>query len=420
MSCQRIYCIKSIFFCKYFRENSEFYTFLDIISVIRKEGYPISRKGENIYKRKDGRWEGRYMKYRSPDGKVKYGYVYAKTYREVKEKLMQRDDLIQSHMNHKPEKDPFEHIALEWFKFITPQVKESTSNKYWNLLNSYILPKFGPVSLYNITHDFIENQCNIFLTEGGCKKNGLSPKTVADILSLVRNILQFAEKKGKSISCNGQMIQIKRQNKKMRVLSRSEQEKLCEYLYSDLNACNLGILVCLFTGLRVGEVCALRWEDISFSEKAIHVHHTLQRIQNRNGDGKKTKVIITTPKSACSIRTIPIPDELLELIALYRTDGKGYFLTNSEQKILEPRTMQNHFKRAIEKSSIAPANFHSLRHTFATRCVELGFDVKSLSEILGHASVNITMNRYVHPSMELKKKNMQLLSSLLTVKKDIH
>ena len=102
MSCQRIYCIKLIFFCKYFEKNSEFYTFLGIISVIRKEGYPISRKGENIYKRKDGRWEGRYMKYRSPDGKVKYGYVYAKTYREVKEKLMQRDDLIQSHMNHKP------------------------------------------------------------------------------------------------------------------------------------------------------------------------------------------------------------------------------------------------------------------------------------------------------------------------------
>lgn len=254
------------------------------------------------------------------------------------------------------------------------------------------------------------------MTEGGRQKKGLSPKTVSDILSLIRNVLQFAENKGKTISCNARSIQIKQQNKKMRVLSRMEQEKLCKYLYSDLNAYNIGILISLFTGLRIGEICALRWEDISFSEKVIHVHHTLQRIQDRNSNIARTKIVVTTPKSACSIRTIPIPDALIRIIVSYKTDGSGYFLTNSDKKIVEPRTMQNHFKQAVQKSFIEPANYHSLRHTFATRCIELGFDVKSLSEILGHASVNITMNRYVHPSMELKKRNMQLLTSLLTVK----
>ena len=202
----------------------------------------------------------------------------------------------------------------------------------------------------------------------------------------------------------------------MRILSRTEQDKLCRYLYSELDACNIGILVCLFTGLRIGEICALRWEDVSFSDHTIHEHRTVQRIQDRTNSEHKTKIIVTAPKSACSIRTIPVPDNLLALLASYKTSSTGYILTNNDGELLEPRTMQNHFKKALRKSSINSANYHSLRHTFATRCIELGFDVKSLSEILGHASVNITMNRYVHPSMELKKENMQRLTGLLSVK----
>lgn len=142
----------------------------------------------------------------------------------------------------------------------------------------------------------------------------------------------------------------------------------------------------------------------------------MQRIQNHNTKGPKTRIVITTPKSACSIRVIPIPDVLVEVLTLYQKTTSGYFLSNSDQKYVEPRIMQNHFKKVLKECAVAPANYHALRHTFATRCIELGFDIKSLSEILGHASVNITMNRYVHPSLELKKANMQKLSSLLTVK----
>lgn len=381
----------------------------------------MPRKGENIYKRKDGRWEGRYIKSRTRTGKATYAYVYAKTYRDVKAKLTDRISLknetaalVSAESNS--EVGLFEAIAAEWFESIKTQVKESTGNKYWNLLNSYILPDFGKKLLLEITYDYIYDQCNKLLKTGGKKGNGLSAKTVSDILSLIRNILQFAVQKGMMISCDPHSIHVKRKTKEMRVLSRNEQEKLCQYLYSDLDTCNIGILLCLFTGLRIGEVCALRWEDISFSEKTIHVHQTLQRIQDRTGGSSKTRIVVTAPKSACSIRTIPLPDDLIELLASYKSSSSGYFLTNSEQKHIEPRTMQNHFKKALQKSEIDPANYHSLRHTFATRCIELGFDVKSLSEILGHASVNITMNQYVHPSMELKKENMQRLSSLLTVK----
>ena len=204
----------------------------------------MARKGENIYKRKDGRWEGRYIKSRSSTGKANYGYVYAKSYREVKAKLISQSSCTSNSVTVDPEisSDQFEQVAMEWFQAICPKVKESTSNKYRNLLSSYILPVFGSKQLRDITHEFIETQCNFFLVSGGLKENGLSSKTVSDILSLIRNVLQFATRNGKAISCDARSIQIKRQTKEMRVLSRAEQEKLCQYLYSNLDSCNIGIL----------------------------------------------------------------------------------------------------------------------------------------------------------------------------------
>lgn len=378
----------------------------------------MPRKGENIYKRKDGRWEGRYIKSKSLAGKATYGYVYAKTYRDAKAKLHNAVALC-SQKNNIPlttSTDCFSSIASEWFDNIMPQVKESTANKYQNLLQSYILPIYGEQTLDHITFDFIESQCNNLLLHGGRNGTGLSSKTVTDSLSIVRSVLKFAIRKGKVVSCDGSAVQIKQTVKPMRILSKTEQERLCSYLNSEIDPCNIGILVCLFTGLRVGEICALRWEDISFSEQTLYVHQTLQRIQDNSGSGKKTRVVLTTPKSACSIRTIPVPEPLIRILGDYQTSEKGYLLTNSESCFVEPRTMQNRFKKALENSKIESANFHALRHTFATRCVELGFDVKSLSEILGHATVNITMNRYVHPTLEMKKENMKKLSALFAVK----
>ena len=378
----------------------------------------MPRKGENIYKRKDGRWEGRFIKSRTSTGKAVYGYVYARTYREAKAKLREHLSLYNPAPDESPKRssDSFSSVATDWFDSIKLQTKESTRNKYQNLLDSYILPVYGELPLEHITYDFIENHCNTLLQYGGKNRTGLSPKTVTDTLSVVRNILRFAIRKGKAVPCDGSTIQIKHLSKTMRVLSKTEQDKLCQYLFSDLDACNIGILVCLFTGLRVGEICALRWEDISFADHTLRVHNTLQRVQNRSGSGPKTKIIVTTPKSDCSIRTIPIPESLVRILIKHQTSPKGYLLTNCESKFVEPRTMQNRFKRALKRSGIESANFHAIRHTFATRCIELGFDVKTLSEILGHATVNITMNRYVHPTLELKKESMERLSSLLAVR----
>ena len=384
----------------------------------------MPKKGENIYKRKDGRWEGRYIRARTADGKAVYSSVYASTYREAKAKLIaavasnnpvQAEPAQSSQTHHS---DQFGSVATQWLEDIRLQVKESTYNKYRNLLESYILPEIGDMLLCGISQEIIKSHCDSLLLRGGQGKTGLSAKTVSDVLSVIRSVLRFAVKAGKPISFDVQSIRIKQSAAEMRVLSRSEQDRLCQYLSSDLNPANIGILVCLFTGIRIGEVCALQWEDISLSDQTIHIHQTMQRVQNKQDAEAttKTRVIITTPKSACSIRTIPLPDMLAEYIIQHKTSATGYFLTNSCLQYMEPRVLQMRFKQVLKKCSVESANYHSLRHTFATRCIELGFDVKSLSEILGHASVNITMNRYVHPSMDLKRENMRRLSELIAVK----
>ena len=308
-------------------------------------------------------------------------------------------------------KDLFENIAMDWFVSTSLYAKESTQNKYRNMLSYYILPVYGQYPIQQITTDFIEQNCQLLLASGGKQKAGLSSKTVTDVLSIVRNILRFASKKGISISCDGNAVKIKHMPNSIRVLSKSEQDKLCRYLLENSTPYSIGILICLFTGMRVGEICALRWEDISFPDQTIHVCHTMQRIQNHSDTIPKTKIIITPPKSACSNRIIPINDKLCKILSIYKSTDTGFVLTNSE-KFIEPRSIQAQFKRILKKNYIDSANFHAIRHTFATRCIELGFDVKSLSEILGHASINITMNRYVHPTLELKKENMNKLDSL--------
>ena len=378
----------------------------------------MERKGENIYKRKDGCWEGRYIKCKSGDGKTKYGYVCAGSDRKTKGKLANAyHSRKREEAKEELEKNvTFETAAKKWMDNLRPKVKETTIVKYNNLLNSYILPELGSVRLDNITNERIEYQCNQLLLSGGRNGNGLSPKTVSDTLSLIRNILRYASDGTPFSLPDLRSITIRKSVGQIRVFTRNEQQILCRYLYQNLNGKNIGILFCLFTGLRIGEICALKWEDISFKDKTVYIHQTMQRLQTDRHPQKRTMVMISTPKSSCSIRTIPLPDELIRLLSEFNGSRCGYILTGNENQYVEPRLMQKHFKHVLEEASLKPVNYHTLRHTFATRCIEIGFDVKSLSEILGHANVNITMNRYVHPSLELKRENMQKLSSVFTVR----
>ena len=311
--------------------------------------------------------------------------------------------------------DTLGDYAWKWLDSIKWQVKESSYIKYWNLLKTYIVPELGSIPWQALNRETVELFCGRMLSVGGQKKRGLSSKTVSDIMAVLRRVLRYAAERGAVVPFSISSITVKKETKDMKILTRKEERKLYSYLRANLTDRNLGILICMFTGLRLGEICALKWEDISFSERTVHVHRTMQRIQTKDDSKRKTKIIITPPKSRSSVRVIPMPAELVRILSDYHRNRTGYVLTGSKESYVEPRTMERHFEKVLEKAGVEKVNFHALRHTFATRCVEMEFDVKSLSEILGHSNVNITLNRYVHPPMELKRRNMQKLSALMAV-----
>ena len=380
----------------------------------------MPRTGENIFKRKDGRWEARYIK-GYEDGKAIYGYVFGKTYSEAKRKKSEifsaASSINEIKKKQKSEKIPsVRDIAFQWLCEIKSIRKKSTISKYEAQIQNYILPAFGNKRIDEVSNEDIITLSNDLLSKGHSRLEKLSSRSVSDILTRMKSIRKFALLHNFKVNFFTNCVEIPKQSEVIRVLSVREEEVLINYLKMCFNGKNMGILLCLFTGLRIGELCALKWSDFSFEDKEIHIKRTMQRLRNLEKNSKtKTYIEIGEPKSQCSIRTIPIPDDIFELIRPYYVEN-AYFLTGQKTTFIEPRTMEYHFKSILKRCGIENSNFHSLRHTFATRCVEAGFDIKSLSEILGHANVHITLNRYVRPSMKLKHENMNKLSDLFAVK----
>lgn len=365
----------------------------------------MPRKGENIYKRKDGRWEGRYIKERDICNKAVYGYLYGKTYTEVKNKLKgitveKKDKNRKSLM--------FKELINEWFENKKLNVKESTLAYYKTTIDNHIIPLLGEYDISKITSKLIEVYMNTLL------EKGFAAKSVNDILTIIKNIFKYASRKGIENNCDLSLISIKNKKTNIKTLTHIEQERLCCYLINNMNNRNFGILLCLYTGIRIGELCALKWSDFDMNEKILKINKTMIRIQDNLSEEcfSKTKVIITSPKSDNSIRNIPIANYIFNIIKSFIGKSDEYVLTGSSIKYIEPRNMQYYFKTVLKECNINDVKFHVLRHTFATQCVENGFDIKSLSEILGHSSVKITLERYVHSTIELKRKNMEKLNFL--------
>lgn len=307
----------------------------------------------------------------------------------------------------------FRQIAGEWMEMQKFQLKPASLSSYTNILNAYLLPRFEDRDISEIGRaEFTALACDL-MKHGGPLHKGLSASTVNTVLTVAKNILHYASReKGLSVA-DLYGIPVKQETNTPATLTRKEQTALIHWLYDHLSPCNLGILLGLCTGMRLGEICALKWGDISIDDQSITVKRNMQRIQ-RLGENR-TEVVIQTPKSSSSIRIIPVTAEIAMLLLKNRKEDDAYLLTGKTDRFMEPRSLQRCFKKALRESGLADINFHALRHTFATRGIEVGFDPKTLSSVLGHSNVNITLNRYVHPSMEQKQRSMNLFSGLLDI-----
>ncbi len=346
---------------------------------------------ENIYLRKDGRYEGRLS-----DGKNrKIRYFYGKTREETKRKMQAFKDSQSYTRSGLTVKFLFE----EWLETSSLRLKESTVANYIGKAESHILPAFGSTKADELS----PRQLRQFIADR--LQSGLSSNYVADIVILLKSVMKYAAARYNIRNSVAEVVLPKRKKSQVQLLSKSQQIHLQHYLAENQNLTSAGVALSLFTGLRIGELCALKWSDIDLTAKTITVSKTIQRIRTDCG----TKLIITEPKSNSSVREIPIPDCIIGILKRFSADNDCYFLSASPKPV-EPRVMQYRFQKLLKKAKLPSIHFHALRHMFATNCVEMGFDVKSLSEILGHSGVEITLNRYVHSSMERKKRFMKKLT----------
>ena len=363
----------------------------------------MSKRGENIYKRKDGRWEGRILIH-APDSKRIS--VYGKTYREVRDR-MQEKKLLPG-IVHCPKR--VSEATEAWLASRERLLKPSSVAKYRNLVQRHILPLLGKLRICDLDRDTVTG----FVRALSCGQTGsgvqLTRKTVRDVLMILEKSVRFAGELSFSVEKN-ELSGKTGGGKRITVLSEREQKQLEEQLLTDTDEKKLGLLLCLYAGLRIGEICAMRWECIDLCEKTLSVNVTMQRLQIAGAaTGQRTGVIESSPKSEDSRRTVPIADFLIEQLRKRKPRlQSAYLLTGSEQYI-EPRSYENYYKRVLSAAGIPACNFHTLRHTFATRCIESGADAKTVSVLLGHSTVRMTLDRYVHPTMNAKQASINRMA----------
>lgn len=298
-------------------------------------------------------------------------------------------------------------ITEEWKEEKKKYVKKSTYAAYQLLIQNHIKPYFG--DLYEVNEEKVQQFVFDKLDAG------LSEKTIRDIIIVLKMILKFGIKNGYL-----EYIQIdakfpsKQEKKDLDVLSKADQKKFMEHLRNNFTFKNLGIFICLSTGMRIGEICGLRWCDVDTVEGVIKVRHTLQRIYIIEGETRHTELLLDTPKTANSVRDIPMSSELLKMLkSLNRVVNENYYVISNDIKPIEPRTYRNYYKKLCKQLDIPELKFHGLRHSFATRCIESKADYKTVSVLLGHSNISTTLNLYVHPNKEQKKKTIdKMLRSL--------
>lgn len=304
------------------------------------------------------------------------------------------------------ENENIDFICKEWLEIKRLSIKYSSYVKYEEIIKMYLMPFFKENDLKNIDEVAI---AKYFLDLSHVKK--LSSSTLHSIKNVLSSIYLYGEQKYQLKHIDFSIVKIPTSKQTSKTLTDVQENALSHYCFSNFNATSIAILLGLYAGLRIGEICALQWTDIDFKQETISIKKTVQRLKSENDNSTKTELMLLSPKTVSSYRYVIIPKFLNEYLNKYSlywkiedTEQNNYLLSNSSE-IIEPRTIQRRFEKICEELGFK-SNFHALRHTYATNCIKLGIDVKTVSEMLGHSNVSTTLNRYVHPSMEYKKEQI--------------
>lgn len=377
----------------------------------------MARHGENIYKRKDGRYEGRYVTGKKSNGTTRFGYVYGMRYTDVKKRLLEKKAEIQQTIH--PEAAVRGMTVEKWMRSwletdLLGGIKPSSYLTYLNQMNRHILPCLGRMQMASITPEMVHSFLECL------QAKGLGENTVRGIYRLLSAAMKAALDDGIIAKNPCRKICVKRGERvQQRVFSREEQKKVEKTLSQgeDLTA-----LFAMYTGLRLGEICGLRWSDINWENGTATVCRTVQRLKRMDTDkclkcgGAKTYLMIGSPKSPSSCRTIPIPTFLLKRLEIQKKQRSAVQLTTgyifgTGMRAADPRTIQRRFAGVVRRLEIPDAHFHTLRHSYATRLLEMGVDVKTVSQLLGHSSAKTTLDCYAHSLLDQQRSAVAKLSA---------
>lgn len=362
----------------------------------------MARHGENIYKRKDGRFEGRYVVGKTDKGRTKFKYVYARQYSIVRNLLLiQKASLIQNAEALMSKRSTLSEWMEKWLKTeVSLQAKPSSLAVYYNLYRKHIRPALGDIDLNKITTEMTSS----FVFR--MKDNRYSDSTIKNAYRLLSGAMRFAVDEGLIRKNPCRRIRLTASHKtEQRVLTKQEQERIVACANYEAPEA----VFSLYTGMRLGEICALKWTDIHWEKKSLHVQRTVQRIPNALFAGRKTHLAIGDPKSGASNRVLPMSDIVFALLKRRQKEATGEYVFGNCGRIPDPRTVQRKLARITRLFSITKVHFHTLRHTFATRMLENGIDIKTVSVLLGHSSAKTTMDFYAHSLPEQQRIAMNSL-----------
>ncbi|MBP3454666.1 MAG: site-specific integrase [Alistipes sp.] len=303
-------------------------------------------------------------------------------------------------------KRTFHEVSEIWCDAKRPIVKHSTMCAYLLTLQTHLLPRFGAMEIIreNDVQQFVIDKCT----------SGLAKKTVRDMVAVLKSVIKYGSKHGIFLFEEWKIeYPTNDRSRMLPTLPLNHQRVLMRYLIEQPTPQNIGVLLALCTGMRIGEVCALKWEDVDFIQKTVTVKHTVGRIYNCKL--KLTERICSSPKTKNSSREIPISKQLFHALKAVRKQSQSPYVVGTSTQSKEPRAYRDYFGRLLKRLNIPHLVFHGLRHTFATRCIESQCDYKTVSAILGHSNVATTLNLYVHPNLNQKKRCIDRMSNFVGI-----